>query len=77
MSSSTVAYLVQNPAKPPFAGAQILYTIYSSVLSIGVISRTRRTAQGGGAMAWVRRKMRLGLTARDRPQRRPVALTKG
>jgi hypothetical protein len=36
MSSSTVAYLVQNPAKPPFAGAQTLYTIYSSVLSIGV-----------------------------------------
>jgi hypothetical protein len=35
MSSSTVAYLVQNPAKSPFAGAQILYTIYSSVLSIG------------------------------------------
>ena len=39
MSSSTVAYLVQNPAKPPFAGAQILYTIYSSVLSIGVDKR--------------------------------------
>src|SRR5580692_8961289 len=38
MSSSTVAYLVQNPTKPPFAGAQILYTIYSSVLSIGGIS---------------------------------------
>jgi hypothetical protein len=47
MSSSTVAYLVQNPAKPPFAGAQILYTIYSSVLSIGVISGC-----AGPAAAW-------------------------
>jgi DNA-binding response OmpR family regulator len=27
-------------------------------------------------MAWVRREMRLGLTAPDRPQWRPIALTK-